>query len=96
VLEVEDLVNCDEARNYPRNIPMAKALEFWKKAYPSPPLTKEANKIFECQRFGGHQADLLKPLEAMFLARSDSGPAFYPLIRQQELEIRTPLPERSR
>ena len=92
----EDIVNYDQARTYPWNIPMVEALERWKKAYPSPHIAKVADKILERQRFGGHLGDLLEPLEAEFISQSGSDPAFYPLMRQQEVEIGAPLPERAR
>lgn len=76
------------------SLPLVEPLERWKQAYPSPYIAKVAEKILEYQQKGGHLADMLEPLEAEFVRKSGSDPAFYEAMRREAKDIGAKLPER--
>ena len=94
VPEAQALVNWHEAMRAAQSAPLREALEQWKQAYPSPQVTKVAEKILEYQLTGGHLADLLEPLEAEFVQQSGSDSSFYDAMRHQVEQIGATLPGR--
>ncbi len=71
------------------------ALEDWKRENPSIALARLANAIAQSQQTDGNLADMLELLEQELLQASGSDPAFYPMMREEAVQLGAKIPARA-